>query len=177
VEDAVEQVQRPRDEAGRALGRVDRPDLRDLLADRDVQRGRDQVRQRDRDEQRDPVRDALAQEVLDQGRDRRLAEEADAQRGERDAELAGRQVPRQVVADLHGQRGAAPALLGLSLQVRPARAHEGELRRDEEAVQQDEHDDGEKQQRRGHARGRGRRIGAPLLRDESSSFIRRLSRD
>ena len=38
VEDAGEEVQRPRHEPRRALGGLDRPDLRDLLADRDVQR-------------------------------------------------------------------------------------------------------------------------------------------
>ena len=55
------------------------------------------------------MRERAAEQRLDQRRDRRLAEEADAERGERDPELAGRQVLAEVL--LLGDRagGAAPA--------------------------------------------------------------------
>jgi hypothetical protein len=97
------------------------------------------------------VRDALAEGVLEQLGDRGLTEEADAQRRERDAELAGRQVAAHVVHDLRREGGAALALFGLLLQVGRPRAHEGELGRHEEPVEQDEHDDGDQQQD-GHRR-------------------------
>ena len=53
----------------------------------------------------------VAEQRLDEVRDGRLAEEADAQRGERDPELAGRQVAREVVHDLDRGPRAALALL------------------------------------------------------------------
>ena len=58
------------------------------------------------------------------------------------------------------------------LDPRAADAHERELRGHEEAVEQHEHDDGQQQQD-GHRRSVGARAGAPLLRELSSSFIRR----
>ena len=49
-------------------------------------------------------------------------------------------------------------------------AHERELGGDEEAVQEHENDDREQEQD-GHVRAGGRACSAPLLREESSSFI------
>jgi hypothetical protein len=176
VEDPGEEMQRPGHDDGDALRLLDGVDLRDLLADRDVQRRREQVREHERYGEGDVVRDALAERVLEQRRHGRLAEEADAQRGEGDAELAGRQVARQVVRDADGERGGAAARLGLLHQIGAPRADVGELRGHEEPVEQHEHQDREEQQRAGHALCRLRRGGAPLLREASSSFIRRLRR-
>ena len=105
VEDPREEQQRARAPAGDGLRLLDRVDLRDLLAERDVERRRDQVRERDRDRRRDPVRHLLAEQVLEQRADRRLAEEAEAQRGERDADLRRREVAREVV---HHRRPRSP---------------------------------------------------------------------
>ena len=69
-------------------------------------------------------------------RERGLAEPAEAQAGERDAELAGRQVAVDVLHLLAREHGAAAPLLGELLQPGRAGAGQGELGRDEEAVQQ-----------------------------------------
>ena len=53
---------------------------------------------------------------LEEVGDRGLAEEADAQRGERDAELAGREVLAEVVELLDDEPGAAVTLGGELLQ-------------------------------------------------------------
>jgi hypothetical protein len=97
------------------------------------------------------------------------------ERGERDAELAGRQVAREVVELAQHELGAPDPLLGLLLQPRAAGAHEGELGGDEEAVEQHENEDREEEER-GHAAGRGPGAAAqsscaPLLREGSSSGI------
>ena len=97
------------------------------------------------------MRARSAEERLDQVRHGGLAEEADAQRGQRDAELAGRQVAREVVdaaRERRARRAGPPRPSSSS--ARAARAHERELRGDEEPVQQHEHDDREEEQA-GHA--------------------------
>jgi hypothetical protein len=147
----VEDVQRPRDALGDGLGVDDRVDLRHLLADRDVPRRDEHVRDRDRDRGRDGVRETL-EGRLDELGDGGLAEEADAQRGERDPELAGREVLAELVELAHDERRAPVALLGHVLDARAARAHEGELRGDEEAVREDQDDDRD-EKRRGQAAG------------------------
>ena len=58
----------------------------------------------------------LPKSRLEDRRDRRLAEEADAQRGERDAELAGRQVLVEVVVQLQRAARAGMAVVGHLLQ-------------------------------------------------------------
>jgi hypothetical protein len=100
-----------------------------------------------------------------------LAEEADAQRGEGDAELAGREVARQLVELAQHELRAALAGGGVFLDPPTADPHERELRGDEQAVEQDQHEDGQQQQD-GHRRSAGRARSAPLLRELSSSFIR-----
>ena len=67
----------------------------------------------------------------------------------------------------------ALALLRLGLERAAARAHERELRGDEEPVQQNEHEHRQEQEDAHAMRGERRREGAPLLRERSSSFIRR----
>ena len=69
----------------------------------------------------------------------------------------------------------APRLpsLRLGLERAAARAHERELGGDEEPVQQNEHEHREEQKDAHAIRGEQRREGAPLLRERSSSFIRR----
>ena len=116
------------------------------------------------------MRDALAEDVLEDRGDRGLAEEADAQRGQRDAQLAGGQVAGEVVELREHEARALDALLDLLLDPRAAHAHERELGRDEEPVQEHEDDDREQEQD-GHVRAGGRARSAPLLREESSSFI------
>jgi hypothetical protein len=146
-----EQLQRAGDPPRDGLGPVDREDLRDLLADRDVQRRGDDVGEPEGDGQRDGVGDAVTEDPLEDVRDRRLAEEADAQRGERDAELAGGQVARQVVELAQHEARARDTLLRLLLDPRLADAHERELGSDEEPVEQHEHEDREQEQD-GHRR-------------------------
>ena len=93
LEGHPERLEQARGAAGRALGVGDRVDLRHLLADRDVQRGGDEVGDAERDRQgRRRAGSVSPSGVLEQAGDGRLAHEADAQRGHRDAELAGRQV-------------------------------------------------------------------------------------
>ena len=167
--DPVEEVQRARDVDGDRLGVDDRVDLRHLLAGGDVA-GRDEdVGDRDRDRRGRGVCEAL-ERGLEQRGDRGLAEEADAQRGERDAELAGREVLAEVVELLDDEARAPVTLLGELLQLGAAGAHERELGRDEEAVGEDQHDD-RAEQERGQEAGVWPGLGCgPRLRG-GSSFI------
>jgi hypothetical protein len=121
----------------------DRVDLRHLLAEGDVQRGRDQVGEAERDRQRCVVRDRRAEHVLEQARDRRLAEETDAQRGHRDAELARGQVFVDPVDLLEHERGAAAAIVAELLDASLRGAHQRELRGHEESVQGNQNGDAE----------------------------------
>ena len=75
---------------------------------------------------------------LEQGGDGGLAEEAEADRGERDPDLRGGQVLVDVVHLVERELCAARPLLRRLLHARAARAHERELGRDEEPVQQDQ---------------------------------------
>ena len=97
---------------------------------------------------------ARAEQGLDQLRDGRLAEEADAQRGQRDPQLAGREVAtgRRAGAARAGRRAPSTA----SASSWPAGADERELGGHEEAVEQYQHPDGD-QEERGHRRTWGAR--------------------
>ena len=114
---------------------------------------------------RDAVREA-AEDRLEQLRQRGLAEEADADRGHRDPDLAGGERLVDLVELLDHGLGAAFAFLGELLDLAAAAAHEGELGRDEEAV------DRNQQQQEGEQQDAHRLCG-PVLRGGSSSAIRR----
>ena len=125
-------------DAGR---RADREALGGLLADRDVQRGHDQQRE-DRAERRGH---AVAQAGrLDHGLQQRgdggLAERAERQRGDRDAQLAGREVLVEVRRLASHEPRAGRARLR-----QPLRPHgdERELRGHEEPVDEHEQRDGD----------------------------------
>jgi hypothetical protein len=166
--DRVEGVQRPRDPARDPLGVDDRVDLRHLFAGGDVPRRDEDVGDRDRHRRGDRMGEAL-QPWLDELGDRRLAQEADAQRGQRDAELAGRQVLAEVVE--LGEHEPRPAVAAVDHLLDPgaARAHERELRGDEEAVGEDQHDDRADEQQRGQEARTGPGLGCrPRLRGRSS---------
>jgi hypothetical protein len=136
-EGPAEQLERPgRDQRGR-LGLLDRDRLRGQLAEHHVQHrdddeGDDDRRQRRR---RRAKPDRL-EDRLQELRERRLAEPAQAQAGERDAELAGGEVPVDVLDLPAREHGVAAPLLGELLEPRRPRAGQGELGGDEEAVQQ-----------------------------------------
>ncbi len=93
----------------------DRVDLGDLLADDHVGGRDDDVGDRHRDAHLHAVGEAPEDRFEDR-RDRRLAQEADAQRGQRDAELAGREVLVEVVMQLQRAARAGMAVLGHLLQ-------------------------------------------------------------
>jgi hypothetical protein len=135
-----EPAEQPRNAPRGPLGATDREDLRHLLADGDVERGREREGDRERERGRDPVREPAREQRLDQVRERGLAEEPDPDRGHRDPDLAGREVLVDVVElPQHPIRAAAP-LGGELLELAPAAADEGELGGDEEAVERDENE-------------------------------------
>jgi hypothetical protein len=98
----------------------DRVDLRDLLADGHVRGGDQDVGDRHRDRDRGAVGEVLAQPRLEQLGHRGLAQEADAQRGERDPELARREVLVEVVMQVQRAARAGMAVVGHLLQCRAA---------------------------------------------------------
>ncbi len=134
-EEAVEDLQRQRADRRDARRRADREALGRLLPDRDVQPGHDQQGEHRADD-RARVREA-AEERLDQVCDRRLAERAERQRGDRDAQLAGREVLVEPLR-LPAHDGAGPAAWQLLL---GAERDQGELGSHEEAVDQHENCD------------------------------------
>jgi hypothetical protein len=79
-------------------------------------------------------------------------------------ELAGREVAREVVELAHHEPRALDPLVDLLLDAGAADADERELRGDEEAVEQHQHDH-RQQEQDGHRRRVGRASGAPLLRE------------
>ncbi len=129
----AEPVERTGDAARGALGMSDRDHLRHLLADADVDRGDEGEGNRHREANRGAVREA-AEDRFEQHRQRGLAEEADADRGHRDADLTGGERLVDLVELLDHRLGAAFAFLGKLLDLAAATAHQGELGRDEEAV-------------------------------------------
>ena len=161
----AEPVERAGDAAGGALGVGDRQHLRHLLADADVDRGDEGEGDRHREADRGAVGEA-AEDRLEQHRQRGLAEEADADRGHRDPDLAGGERLVDLVELLDHLLGAAFAFLGQLLDLAAAAAHEGELGRDEEAVDRDQQQQEDEQQG-------GHRLFGPVLRGRSSSAIRR----
>ena len=79
-----------------------------------------------------------AEQRLEQAGEGRLADPAEAERGERDAELAGRQVGVELVVHL-GQDAPAQALrLGDGAHARLAQRDDAEFGRHEKSVQHDE---------------------------------------
>ena len=80
------------------------------------------------------------EEAHDDGRDGGLTDPAERQRRERDAELRAGDVVVETVDRSLGELRAAVARAGERLDARAARADEGELGRDEEAVGGDEQD-------------------------------------
>jgi hypothetical protein len=126
----------------------DREHLGDLLAGGDMSRRHQYVCDADRYRRGDSMGHATEQRLHQVG-DGGLAEEADAQGGERDAELAGRQVLGDVVQLLEHEARAAGALLGELLEPLAPRSHQRELRRDEEPVDEHERSD-RKEQEGGH---------------------------
>jgi hypothetical protein len=177
VEDTPEQLERTRHAHQRLLGVDDRVDLRHLLAEGDVEGGRDQVGERERDRQRRAVRDRRAERILEQLRDRGLAEEPDAQRGHRDPQLARGQVFVDALDLLEDERGTSASLVAELLDPSLRRAHERELGGDEDAVQSNQNGYAEQEQDLGHLRplscwGRTVRSFVCLLRGGSSSLMR-----
>src|SRR5215211_2023463 len=166
-----EQVQGTCDPQRHLLGARDRHDLRDLLADRDVESGRDHVSHDEAEGQRHAARQGAPQPRVDQRRDRRLPEEPDADRGERDPELAGRQVLADLV-ELPQRQPGRPVRLQL-LQPRAAGPHQRELGRHEEPVHEHQHHHADEQQscHRGSLARQGTGC-LPRLRGGASSFIR-----
>ena len=89
------------------------------------------------------------QQRLEQPREGRLADPAQGQARQRDAELARRQVGVEVREHVLGEAGAAIAFADLDLDLGRPDLDQRELRRDEEAVDDHEHD------RQRDRRGRG----------------------
>ena len=167
-EEQPAEAQRTGDHAHQPVGVLDRVDLRHELADGDVRARDQQVGEDDRYDDGHPAEDRL-----EQVRNHGLAHGTDTDRGERDADLAGRDVLVDVVDLLEREGGAAEALLPRGLELRPPSADQRVLRDHEERVEQDQDEDRDEEQR-GQARNTpgGAEIGPPpLLRGRSSSFI------
>jgi hypothetical protein len=94
-----------------------------------------------------------AGEVLD----RRLGEEADAEAGHGDAELGRGDVEVEVLEDLLGQPGPRAALVGELVDAGATDADEGELGRDEEAVDEHQHEEPDETDEVAHRRARSSR--------------------
>ena len=134
AQDAAEEDQRPGDPDQRLLGQADRDHLRRLLAEDHLEEGDDDEGEGDRQRQRDRVGGEAAEDRFEQMGERGLAEEADAERGDRDPDLAGGDELVDPVELFERPRRPAHALVAHLLEPRPARAHDGELGGDEEAV-------------------------------------------
>ena len=177
VEDDPEELQRPGDPPGDALGVLDHVELRDHLADRGL-RGRDQQIGNDhRDHHGRAVAERVAEQRLEHVGDRRLAQGSDADRGHRDPDLAGGDVVADVLALRQCEAGPAGALLGQRLEPGTAGADERVLRDDKERVdqhQQPAEDDEQRFHRRSESTAQPS-ISALLLRG-GSSFITATSR-
>jgi hypothetical protein len=132
-------LQGTRHPSRRGLGPADRQHLRHLLTYGDVQAGGQCEGKRQRERHRDSVRKA-AEHRLQQTRQRRLAQEADPDRGHRDPDLAGRKRLVDVIELLEHELSARRILLGELLEPAAARAHQRELRGDEEAIHRDQHE-------------------------------------
>ena len=83
-----------------------------------------------------------AKSLRERVRQRLFGQRPDADARERDAELAGRQQPGKAGRRLEHEACLRVAGARHGLQARAARANDGELRRDEEAVQGEKSDDG-----------------------------------
>src|SRR4051812_10040556 len=162
-----EELERPGEAARDALGVADRVQLRDQLAERDVENGQDRVAEHHRDRDRGGMPEHVAERLLEHLREGGLADGADADRGERDADLADRDVLVDAVDLAAGEARALHALLLERLDAVAARADERVLGRHEEGVHQDERRDGEEEDRDHSAV-----VPCELLRGGSSSLMR-----
>ena len=139
AEDGAEEPQRADDQQGDALGVLQRDALRRQLARDDVQRG-------DHDEGDDHgggVRADRAEGGVEQAGERGLADPAEREAGEGDPELAGGDVAVEVADAVVDVARAGRPLGEELLDARAPHGDERELGRDEEAVEQDEEEDGE----------------------------------
>ena len=142
-----ERHQRCRDPAAHFFGVEEGERLGHQLAQDDVQDGDDG--ERDRDGQRRGSRSwpwwagASWNAALDDVGQGRFAHPAQAQGGQGDPELGGRDVPVERLNRAAGKPSFAVAGPAHLVQPRAARAHQGELRRDEERVGEHEEQDGE----------------------------------
>ena len=131
AEDGAEEAQRARDRDRDLLRILQRDALRGQLASDDVQGG-DQG-ERDGDPKR--VRADCPKDRVQQPGQRRLADPTKREAGDRDAELASRDVAIEVAHGVIDVAGARPALGDQLLHARSPHGHERELGRNEEAVQ------------------------------------------
>jgi hypothetical protein len=127
---------------------ADRQRLGRQFAHHDVQEGNHAERhhERERMDHRDRGDAHGQQHRLHQARESRLADPAQAQRGERDAQLAGRQVGVELAVDLAEDASAHALAFGDGAHAGFAQSDDAELGSDEEAVQHDQENGEQNQQ-------------------------------
>ena len=158
-EDEEEPADRGRQPERRPLGMAERDPFRHELADHDVQVRDDQQREDDGEERR--------HHRVETAREHLFAECADGQRGDRHAELHRGDEARRVARDAQHGSGAAIALVLELHDPRAPRGDEPVLGRDEERVQEEQPEQGQHLQDKGHRSWR--QSGARVLGGRSSS--------
>ena len=173
AEDAREGEQRPGHEQRHVLGPVERVHLGHLLAQHHVQVGEQQVGERDRHGvggHQPPGMRQAAEQRLEQVRQRGLAHPAQRQAREGDPHLGGGDGVVQALDRLLHRLRPEAATLDQLLDPRPAHRDQRELRRHEEGVERDQHEDADQEERVDAGRGSwsgspgGRRAGPTRAR-------------
>lgn len=143
-EDVVEDLHQRCDEKRHALGLLDGERLRGELAEHHVEERDEAEAECEGDEVNRPGREQFPEDGFDEGRDCGLTDPAQSQGGERNAELADRQIAVEVLEGVLNDPGAGFPLLDEGVHPRGANLHERELRGHEHAVHHDE-EEGEQQ--------------------------------
>ena len=142
IHDALEDEHGQRDGQHDFLDALDGHRLRRELAEHDMAARDDGERERERDGVPDGVRESeRLRDGQDERRDGRLADPAEAEGGERDAELRDRERGVEMIAELFRVNRALVPLLDERLQARRTDLHDGELRRNEKTVHENEERD------------------------------------
>jgi hypothetical protein len=140
-EEVPEELERPRDPQHQSLGAGYADQLRSLLSEDHVEQGDDAVREGERDRRGGTVAHWAVERRLDQVRNRGLAGKTKPDRCQRYPDLGGRDVVVHVVHLVGRKPSPFAPLLGKLLHPDAPGAHDRELRRDEEPVHRDEHED------------------------------------
>ena len=145
-EDGVEQSQGRAEQEGDLNGLADGERLRGQFAKHDVEE-RDERERNDEGDGRDDRRRGDAGQMecrLDHVGEEGLAEPTQSEAGQGDAQLGGRDVGLEMGGDVFGELGAGVTLLDQGVELAGPDLDDGQLRGDEEPVEQDQREDGQK---------------------------------